>query len=300
MLARSRHYFQEQGICEVDCPALCQGAIVDTHIDLIPAYCEGSQKRYLHSSPESGMKRLLAAGMGPIFQLSHVFRSGELSSQHNPEFTLVEWYLLTASLETLIENTLGYIGLFLGDLPTQRISYRNALQTHAQIDYVTATSSSLHQALKERNIATHLTPESPKDDLLNIVLALLVEPHLGKEGLCVLTDYPASQAALAQTIWRDDEQVAERFEIYYQGRELANGYHELREIKEQELRFDQANEARQALGKEKLPPDFYFLDALAKGLPDCCGVAVGFDRLMMLRHGAQDIREVLPFSWSLA
>lgn len=140
--------------------------------------------------------------------------------------------------------------------------------------------------------------EEGKDALLNLILGSKIEPHLGKNELCVLAYYPASQAALARKRWHDSEQVAERFEVYYQGIELANGFHELTDPHEQRLRFQEANEARLALGKETLPPDEKFLQALEKGLPDCCGVAVGFDRLMMIRQGQADIAEVLPWGWN--
>lgn len=299
MLAKCRAFFQERGVCEVDCPAISAGASVDAHIDLIPIHYVDYERRYLHSSPEFGMKRLIVEGMGDIYQLSHVFRDGEWTPKHNPEFTLAEWYRIGVSFPGMIHETLEFIRLFLGALPVIEISYRKAIQQYTGIDYVKTSSAALYRFLEERYVETHLQIDSPRDDLLNVILGLFVEPHLGLGGnLCVLKHYPASQAALAQTLWQGDEQVAERFEVYHQGVELANGYHELSNAAEQRQRFIDANAIRTSLGMRQLPLDEHFLQALEQGMPDCCGVAVGFDRLMMLRHHTQEISDILPFGWA--
>lgn len=296
MLAKSRFFFEQRHVLEVDCPAITQAASVDAHINLIKVYAE-QHERFLHSSPEYGMKRLLAEGIGDIYQLSHVFREGEVSNKHNPEFMMAEWYRLNYSFEMMIEETADFIRLFLGDQPMHTISYREALQQYADIDYVHAGISDLLDCLHRHAIIPYSAIENEgKDALLNLIMGTLIEPHLGQEGLCALIHYPASQAALAKTCQRDDELVAERFEIYYQGIELANGYHELIDAVDQRKRLIESNLHRQSLGKEALPIDEHFLQALNKGLPDCCGVAVGFDRLMMLRHN-QPISEVIPFAW---
>lgn len=300
MLAASREFFRKRNVCEVDCPCLSRSASVDTHIDLLPAIYAGKERRYLHSSPEFGMKRLLCEGMGDIYQLSHVFRDSEWSRRHNPEFMLIEWYRVGMSFENLIAETLDFARLFLGPLPATTITYRQALREHTGIDYVKATPSELCDFLRKKGIETHLNQQSSPDDLLNLILGIFVEPRLGKERLCALTAYPASQAALAQTHRQRDEDIAERFEIYYKGVELANGYHELGDPVEQRQRFADENRARMTLGKDSLPPDENLLHSLQQGLPDCCGVAVGFDRLLMLRQGVDDIRHVLPFGWENA
>lgn len=301
MLARSRRFFSTRTITEVDCPLITASASVDAHIDLMPVLYTHNETRYLHSSPEYGMKRLIAQGMGDIFQLAHVFRDGEHSHKHNPEFTMAEWYRLGISFTDMINETLAFIRLFLGNLPARTLSYREAFRNYAKIDYHMASEAELLDLLHAHNIETY--PElikEGKDAILNMILGTIIEPHLGQDELFVLAYYPASQAALAQTQLHGDELVAERFEIYHQGIELANGYHELANAKEQRKRLEEANLHRKALGKNMLPIDEFFLTALEQGLPDCCGVAVGFDRLMMLRHNSKCIADVIPFDWTLA
>ena len=301
LLKEARRFFDQRSITEVDCPLLTRQASVDTHIDLIPAYYSGKEKRYLHSSPEYGMKRLLAEGMEDIYQLAHVFRDGEWGIKHNPEFMMAEWYRLGFSFEAMIDETIQFIRLFLGELPYEMISYRELFQKYAGFDYLTSTAEELLELAKKFHIPLYPTLlDEGKDAILNLILGTVIEPQLGQNQLCVLAYYPASQAALANKRWHGIEQVAERFEVYYQGIELANGYHELTDAVEQRQRFIEANQTRLSLGKDFLPIDENFLEALEKGLPDCCGVAVGFDRLMMLRQQQIDIAEVLTWGWALA
>jgi elongation factor P--(R)-beta-lysine ligase len=298
MLSKARAFFSERGLIEVDCPILSSSASVDAHIDLIPALDVQGEKRYLHSSPEYGMKRLLSEGMGDCYQLSHVFRQGEYGRKHNPEFMMAEWYRIGFTFQELIEETLEFIRLFVGPLPQEVISYREALLKYAGFDYMTMSTEHLLHYLQDKEIHVYQEAlEEGKDGLLNIILGSIVEPCLGIDKLCALSHYPSTQAALAKTIFRGEEKTAERFEVYYQGIELANGYHELADPMEQELRLIEANAARKQMGKETLPIDYKFLSALKKGLPDCCGVAVGFDRLIMLRHKASSLANVIPFDW---
>lgn len=300
MLAKARAFFDQRNVFEVDCPLLSPSASVDAHINLISALYEGKEKRFLHSSPEYGMKRLLAEGSGDIFQLSHVFRDGEYGWKHNPEFTLVEWYRVGMAFPNIIEETLDFIRLFLGNLPSTILSYRECFQRYLNLDPFTASDAALRSRLASKPIRPASLEQESRDGLLNYLLALEIEPLLGINELTVIRDYPSSQAALAKTIDRDEIRVAERFEVYFKGYELANGYHELANACEQRLRLDEANQARRQMGKEVLPLDYLFLAALEKGLPDCCGVAVGFDRLMMLRLQKERIAEVLPMGWAEA
>ncbi|EFB40597.1 MULTISPECIES: EF-P lysine aminoacylase EpmA [Parachlamydia] len=302
MLSRARQFFSHRGVLEVDCPMISRYAAVDEHIDLIPVQYAGANRRYLHSSPEYGMKRLIVDGMGDIYQLAHVFRDGEYGRKHNPEFMMAEWYRLGFSFNEMILETVDFVRLFLGDIPFTSMTYREAFQNFAGLDYHQATTKELRQYIHDAGIdQIHSIAGEDKDGLLNVILGLVIEPQLGRNGLFVLSHYPASQAALAQTVTHDDEHVAERFEVYFEGVELANGYHELANAQEQRQRFIEANKHREErLGKEPLPIDEHFLAALEKGLPNCCGVAVGFDRLMMLRHHCLSLAEVIPFDWSLA
>ena len=300
MLAQARQFFAERNVIEVDCPLITQAASVDAHIDLITVK-NREQQRYLHSSPEYGMKRLLAEGIGDIYQLAHVFREGEQSHKHNPEFMMAEWYRLGISFESMIKETLDFVRLFVGNIPSRIVSYRDVFKEYAGIDYVDATSTELLNYLSSRGLTPYPGIESEgKDAILNIILGAFIEPLLGKNELCALAYYPSTQAALAKTCQRGNEKAAERFEIYYQGIELANGYHELADASEQRQRLIEANTQRLFLGKQELPIDEHFLASLEKGIPDCCGVAVGFDRLMMLRHNQHEIGNVIPFDWNLA
>lgn len=299
MLAKARTFFADRGVIEVDCPCISASASVDAHIDLIPVTYHSRQTRYLHSSPEYGMKRLLADGIGDIYQLSHVFRDGELGTKHNPEFMMAEWYRIGISFSDMIQETMAFIRLFLEDLPDTSITYRAAFLKYAGFDYLSISEEQLLRYIKKQGIAPyHNIANEGKDALLNIIMGYIIEPNLGQDGLCALTHYPASQAALSQTTWFDDEHVAERFEIYHKGVELCNGYNELCDADEQYERLVAANAQRAALDKSTLPIDQDFLNALKKGLPDCCGVAVGVDRLMMLRHNKTNIADVIPFPWS--
>ncbi len=286
MLGRARSFFAEHGVMEVDCPALTLCGSLDAHIDLI-----STDTRYLITSPEYGMKRLLSQGCGDIYQLAHVYRAGEISPKHQPEFMMAEWYRVGIPFDQMIAETIAFCQLFLPQTPWSSISYREAFIRYAQLDPYEAT---IEQLLEKCDPYTGWEVEG-RDALLNLILGTLVEPNLGANELTVLRDYPPSQAALAKT----NDGVAERFEIYYNGVELANGYHELADAKEQRRRFVEANELRIKLGKSPMPIDELFLAAL-DALPECCGVAVGFDRLLMLRLGAQDIRRAIPFAWEVA
>lgn len=300
MLTRARAFFGARAVREIDCPILTTYASIDAHIDLIPAKTPWGI-RYMHSSPEYGMKRLLSEGIGDIYQISHVFRDGEFSVKHNPEFTMAEWYRLGISFDALIAETVDFTRLFLGDLPSHTISYREAFIKYAGIDYVNANEKDLAKYLNQMGIETYQDIERDgKDAYLNLILGTIIEPNLGKDGLCALAYYPASQAALAQTHYKGEEAVCERFELYYKGVELSNGYHELSDALEQRRRFRESNAMRLSNHKQSLPMDEYFLQALEKGIPDCCGVAVGFDRLMMLRHHKSNLSDIMPFGWQEA
>lgn len=299
MLQKARAFFAERKVLEVDCPALSQSAPIDLHIDVMKVALKNDQTGYLHTSAEYGMKRLIAAGIGDIYQISHVFRDGEIGPLHNPEFTMTEWYRLGMSFEEMIAETVDFIRLFLGDLPYRAMNYRQVLSQYLGIDYLTAPFSELLTEAKKSGLDLPRDAATwDRDTVLQLLVSFLIEPQLGNAELFILKYFPASQAALSKTIaLADGEEVACRFEIYYRGIELANGYHELTDAMEQRKRFEASNQARLNAGKEALKIDERFLEALELGLPDCCGVAVGFDRLLMLKNKETELKHVLPMIW---
>jgi lysyl-tRNA synthetase class 2 len=299
MLQKARAFFLHRDVMEVDCPALSPAAPIDLHIDVMKVALKDNQTGYLHTSPEYGMKRLLSTGIGDIYQISHVFRDGEIGPLHNPEFTMAEWYRIGFNFEEMIQETLDFIRLFLGDLGIEVMTYRQMLLHFLEVDYTTACLEDLLRCAKDNHLDLPQDAATwDKDTLLQLLVSFLIEPKLGSDHLFVLKYFPASQAALSKTLELETgEPVACRFEVYYQGIELANGYHELTDATEQKRRLVASNQARLNAGKDALKIDEKFLEALEAGIPDCCGVAVGFDRLMMLKHKQITLKNVLPFIW---
>jgi lysyl-tRNA synthetase class 2 len=246
------------------------------------------------------MKRLLAAGCADVWQICRVYRDGERGSQHNPEFTLIEWYrvgvdhhALMSDVERLIAAMLP-AGRAIGR--SERLSYREAMQRHAGVDALQDPPRVLMARLRSANIEPPAELAQDKDACLDLIMSTLVGPQLGQGRLCFIYDYPASQAALA----RVRGAVASRFEAYLDGIELANGFHELGDAVEQRARFENDLSERARRGLPCMPMDERFLAALAHGLPECSGVALGFDRLVMCAVGAKRIDEVLAFPFELA
>ena len=294
LLAKARSFFAQRKILEVDVCALSRYAPIDLNIDVIEASVSNTERGYLHTSPEYAMKRLLSQGSGDIYFLGHVFRKGEIGRIHNPEFTMAEWYRIGIPFHKMIEETCEFLFLFFGPLPTRILSYRQAFSDYLQIDYTAAPLSRLQEIAH-----SHLPSDTSswtRSNYLHLLLTHFIEPHFGQSELTVLTDFPPTEAALACTTLRNGEKVAERFEIYYQGIELTNGYHELADAQEMRRRFTADNRERLSLGKEAYPLDEPFLTALSQ-LPECCGVSVGFDRALMLRTHKKSLSEVLSFTW---
>lgn len=287
-LAAVREFFAKRQVLEVDTDILSKAAPVDAFIDVMRVEMGGGKTGYLHTSPEYGLKKLLAAGSGDIYQLSHVFRAEEEGPIHSPEFMMLEWYRVGMDYPTFIQETLELLSLFLGPLPTEILTYREAFLTKAGFDY-TKIVDFLPIARSHNLSLSKEVEKGDRDSWLTLLFSHLVEPKLGQGRLTVITDYPSSQAALAKTAYVDGIEIACRFEVYYKGIELANGFDELTNAVEQRRRFHQENQQRLLLGKEELPIDEEFLEALPH-LPPCCGVAVGFDRLLMLRLGESRIK----------
>ncbi len=308
-LRQVREFFAARAVTEVDTPLVVNAPATDVHIHSAtvrlgsggPERDDAAPPLFLHTSPEYAMKRLLAAGSGDIYQLCHVVRGQERGRLHNPEFSLIEWYRLGFSLERLMEEVEALVRVLLGSAApraSECISYRDAFLRELGLDPLTAPDTALAQAAsplapRSRGVRADIAATMSRDDWLELLMGTLVGPRLGRERLTFIQGYPASQAALAR-LDADDPRVARRFELYCGGIELANGYHELASPGEQRKRFELDNDRRRYLGLPVFPPDERLLAALAT-LPDCVGVALGFDRTLMLALGAAHIEEVLPF-----
>ncbi len=285
MLRRSRDFFHERGLWEVDSPSLLSLPSLEACIDLI----ETKTGKYLHSSPEYHLKKLLSQGSSDLYFLGHVFREEEEGRNHSCEFTMVEWYRKRFSLEQMQEETYEYLSLFLPEKPLEKISYEKAFITYLGIDPFTAPLQKLQDLCEKKGL---VFSGEGRDFYLQLLLTHCIEPKLPRDVFIILEDFPPSQAALAKVMEKDKKEVALRFEVYYNGLELANGYEELTDASVQRARFFQENKKRASLKKALYPIDEAFLDSLKK-LPPCSGVSVGFDRALMLRNELSSIQEVL-------
>lgn len=295
-LARARDFFAARGVLEVQTAVLGRRTVSDPNIDSLRVPLDDGSVRWLQTSPEYAMKRLLAEGSGDIYQIGPVFRAGEVSARHNPEFTLIEWYRLGFTLDAIMDDTAALAALLLEPRPIdpmpERVSYCDAFEQLLDLDPLEAPREALAAASRAAGLATSSIATASRDDLLDFLVATCVGPRLGHGRLCCLHHYPASQAALAR-VDPQDPRTALRFELYCEGVELANGFVELGDAREQARRFAADNDARRASGRETIAPDERLLAALERGLPDCAGVALGFERLLMLASGADRIGAVL-------
>jgi lysyl-tRNA synthetase class 2 len=298
MLAAAREFFAKRRVLEVETPILSAAAVTDPHIESLRTQVAGmAAPAYLCTSPEYAMKRLLAAGSGDIYQICKVFRDAERGAWHNPEFTLIEWYRLgfdDAALMDEVEMLLSYLLAPHRRLePPERVTYAQAMQRHAGIDADSASDRELIQAAQGHGIDCRT--ELDRDAKLDLLMGLVVGPRLGRERPTFVVDYPCSQAALAR-LKPGLPPVAARFELYLDGVELANGFHELADAEEQRARFMKDLELRHERGQTQRPVDEHLLAALTAGLPDCAGVAVGFDRLVAIALEAPDLAAAMAFT----
>jgi lysyl-tRNA synthetase class 2 len=297
LLARVREFFAARGVLEVETPVLSAGAVTDPQIDSLCTAVRGfAAPLFLGTSPEFAMKRLLAAGSGDIFQVCKVFRDGEIGRWHNPEFTLVEWYRLGFDDTALMDEVEALLRHLLEPgrrlAAAERLSYAAALERHAGVDLSGAGDAELEAAARAHGIVCDAALD--RDARLDLLMGLVVGPKLGIERPSFICDYPASQASLAR-LKPGAPPVAARFELYLDGIELANGFHELADAAEQRARFAQDLATRRARGRGEPPPDLRLLAALQSGLPECAGVALGFDRLAALAQHATSLAEVMAF-----
>ncbi len=300
LLAGIRAFFVERGVMEVETPALSHFGVTDPHLHSLALSCN-ADACFLHTSPEFPMKRLLAAGSGPIYQICRVFRDGEQGRLHNPEFSLLEWYRPGFSLPRLMDEMQALIEKLAGrELPAKRLSYADLFAEYLGLDPLRADIEELKTAAMQHGQEQLAQLDLPdKDAWLDLLLSHCIEPRLPTDALVYVYDYPASQAALAR-LSADDPRVAARFELYAGGMELANGFHELSDAAEQRRRFRQETRKREQLGLPAVPMDEHLLQALAAGLPDCSGVALGLDRLLMWLTGVDHIDQVLAFPFDRA
>jgi elongation factor P--(R)-beta-lysine ligase len=298
MLGRIRGFFADAGVMEVETPVASRAATTDPVLQSLLTSWAGagsrSQTLYLQTSPELPMKRLLAAGSGSIFQICKVFRDGERGRLHHPEFSLLEWYRPGLGYRDLMTEVASLVRRVLGrpELRAESLSYRELFLRHLGLDPLTADSQSLRRAGEDIPGARGM--DLGRDGWLDLLLTQRIENRLGRGCLTFVYDYPPSQAALAR-IRRDAEPVAERFELYLEGVELANGFQELTDVTEQRRRFHADLQERVASGMARAPSDEAFLAALEAGMPETAGVALGLDRLLMIATGKDHIDDVLAF-----
>lgn len=290
-----RGFFAARGVMEIEAPVMGAAAVTDPYIDSVIAHCAG-RSYYLQSSPEFAMKRILAAGCGPIYSLGKVFRNGESGRRHNPEFTLLEWYRPGFDDHRLMQELTDLVISLMPALETEKYSYREWFQRNLDVDPHTASASEL-EAIARQHIETGIVSDD-RDLWLDLLVSHLLEPKLGP-GLTLIYDYPASQAALARLAIDDrGQRVARRFEAFINGMELANGYWELTDAREQRQRFCTDLDKRERENLPCYPSDEKLIAALDAGLPDTAGVALGIDRLLMCMVGAKAIDEVIPFAFN--
>lgn len=299
ILRTIREFFYTRNVMEVETPSLSSASVTDVHLasfntQFVGPGHAGGLPLYLQTSPEFAMKRLLAAGSGPIFQLCKAFRNEEAGRHHNPEFTMLEWYRPGFDEFALMDEMDELMQLILNVEPAERLTYQQAFEQVLSLDPLTATLTQLQALACDHGFADIAKNETNKDTLLQLLFCMKVEPTIGQTKPCFVYHFPASQAALAQ-ICEHDNRVAGRFELYYKNMELANGFNELTNAKEQAKRFDEDNAYRAANGLNHVPMDRRLIAALEHGLPKCAGVAMGIDRLVMLASEKETIKEVIAF-----
>ncbi|MBN2577603.1 MAG: EF-P lysine aminoacylase GenX [Pirellulales bacterium] len=336
LLRKVRAFFDGRGFLEVETPILSADTVVDRHLDPfvlspLPANLrsvpgegpgvraeqgsctpqpltasphpnplpKGEGTLFLQTSPEFAMKRLLAAGGSAIYQVAKVFRQGEFGPLHNPEFTMVEWYRVGDSMAEGIQLTSDLCEALLSRGPADRVSYRQVFERHVGVDPLTAEAAELQAAAARWNLEVPEGLGDDRDGWLDLLLVERVQPRLGLGRPTIVYDYPASQAALSR-VRPENPPVAERFELYVDGIELANGYHELVDAAELRRRNREVNARRRADGKIALPEHSRLLAAMDFGLPPCTGVALGFDRVVMVAAGAKSLAEVIAFPFDRA
>lgn len=304
LYAEIRGFFAARGVLEVETPVLSEAGNTEPNIDSFSTAFSGHRdagapRRWLRTSPEYPLKRLLAAGIGDCYELGRVFRNGEAGGRHNPEFTMLEWYRvgwdhlrLADEAVALVQQALALVGR---RAQVESTSYRDLFLRWVGVEPFLAADAQLRQPLDGIGIDAQ---DLSRDDWLDLLMTHVLQPAFGRDEILVVHDYPATQSALARVVDRDGVPVAERFELYLGPLELANGYHELTDAVEQRARFERDVAVRQARGEGAPPIDETLLAALASGMPACSGVALGVDRLLMAMLDTSRIADVVAFDFA--
>ena len=305
LLGKIRGFFAARGVLEVETPLLSHATVSDPHVIGIPAVFReiGSSQetiKYLQTSPEYAMKRLLAAGAGAIYQMSKAFRQGEVGKNHNPEFTMLEWYRPGFDHHQLMDEMDELLQLVLDVGPAERVTYTAAFEKWLGVNPHQASVAELRECAAKKNLVFPSSHEEDKNFWLDLLLTHCIEPQFSANTPVFLYDFPITQAALAKIRHHETPPVASRFEVYFKGVELANGFHELQDAMEQRKRFEQDLKNRASIGLKEVLIDEYFIAALEHGIPDCAGVALGVDRLMMLAMQKKSVSEVMSFAFDRA
>lgn len=299
MLKQLRGFFEARGFTEVQTPTLCSQTVIDRHLDPITVPLTipgvGRVEWFLQTSPEQSMKRLLAEGIGSIYQIGPVFRDAEFGKHHNPEFIMAEWYDVGATHEQGLALLSDILVEMIGAKPANRVRFEVVFCDATGIPLFESSASQLAQWSVAKGLVESKDWSTDWDDWVNLIFSDCVQPKLGFDAPVLVTNFPASQAALA-VISSDDPRTAERYEIFYQGVELANGYHELLDAAVLRERDEIANSQRVQDGKRPLPTCDKLLSAMEAGMPSSCGCALGFDRLVMLACNAKSLSEVVAYT----
>jgi elongation factor P--(R)-beta-lysine ligase len=299
LLRSLRAFFDDRGFTEVQTPVLSRDTIIDRHLDPIEVRMQlpggKAETWFLQTSPEQSMKRLLCSEIGSIYQIGPVFRSGELGRLHNPEFTLAEWYDVNAGLEEGLVFLSDLISELLSTPIADRIRFEEAFRLATQLDLFECSVKELAEWSVANGLVERTDWSQDWDDWVNLIFSDRVQGKLGADRPVLVTHFPISQAALAR-VSESDARTAERYEAFYLGVELANGYHELLDADLLEARARKSNEQRQADGNQALPMQNRLLDAMRSGMPSSCGCALGFDRIVMLACQANSLEQVIAFT----
>lgn len=307
MLETIRYFFKEISVLEVETPLLCQATGTDPQLDFFSSiyHCAANKKQqndkvlYLQTSPEFAMKRLLAAGSGSIFQLCKAFRNGESGRFHNPEFTILEWYRIGFSLNELMDEVAELLFELLDfqsvNKVAEKTTYVELFEKHTGLSPLVFCQKSYQQYADNNGIKDAVSLCGSDHSMwLDFIFSFKIQPALSDSTLIMVYQYPAIQSSLAR-LNPDDSRVADRFEVFINGVEVGNGFFELADAVEQEKRFDEENQIRKMKGLEEVDKDRLFLGALNSGLPDCSGVALGIDRLLLIKENMKSLSDVMAF-----